>query len=534
MARTKRVIAAVAVSVIAASSLAACGEKKKDNSQPGGPSGGSPNTGATVILGTTDSKVTSLDPAGAYDLPSWTIYWNTFQTLLSLPAGSTTPTPDAAQKCEWTNPKVYTCTLKDGLTFSNGTPLTSEDVKFSFDRMMKIADPEGPSSLLESLEKTDAPDPKTVVFTLKTEDATLPHKLTTGVGMIVPSDEKYPADKLREDNVLVGSGPYKLDNFKPDEEAAFSVNASYKGDAKAANGKFVMRYYAEASTLKQAVQKGDVDVAFRGLTPTDVADLRGKASGGGYQVIDGEGTELRYMTFNVTTAPADQKAVRQAIAQVVDREAIAKNVYNDTVTPTYSMIPNGVQAHTDAFKDKYGAPDKAKAKAFLDAAGITQPVNITLWYTPTRYGAVTADEYVEIKRQLEASGLFKVDLQSTEWQQYQTDYKAGKFAAFGLGWFPDFPDPDNYTAPFLYKGGYFKNNYDNPAVNDLVTKSQGQTDRKAAEPTFADIQKQTAEDVPVLPMWQGKQIAAARTGVTGVKETLDPSYIVRFWMIGKQ
>lgn len=531
MARTKRVIAAAAVGVIAAGSLVACGEKKKDAKEA--TQSGSPNAGATVILGTTDSKVTSLDPAGAYDLPSWTIYWNTFQTLLYLPAGSTTPTPDAAQKCDWTNPKVYTCTLKDGLTFSDGSPLTSADVKYSFDRMIGINDPEGPASLLESLEKTEAPDPKTVVFTLKTEDATLPHKLTTGVGAIV-SSKAYPKDKLKEDGTILGSGPYKLDSFKADQEAAFSVNPAYKGDAKAANSKFVMKYYAEASTLKQAVQKGDVDVAFRGLTPTDVADLRSKASGGGYSVVDGEGTELRYVTFNVKVAPAEQKAVRQAIAQVVDREAIAKNVYNDTVTPTYSMIPNGVQAHTDAFKEKYGAPDKAKAKAILDAAGVSGPVSITLWYTPTRYGAVTADEYVELKRQLEGSGLFKVDLQSTEWQQYQTDYKAAKYPAFGLGWFPDFPDPDNYTAPFLYKGGYFKNNYDNAALNDLIVKSQGQNDRKAAEPTFAEIQKITAEDVPVLPLWQGKQIAAARTGVTGVKETLDPSYIVRFWMIGKK
>jgi peptide/nickel transport system substrate-binding protein len=249
-------------------------------------------------------------------------------------------------------------------------------------------------------------------------------------------------------------------------------------------------------------------------------------------VVDGQGTEIRYLTFDVKNTPADNKAVRQAVAQVIDREAIAKQVYNDTVTPMYSMIPAGVGAHSDSFKQKYGAPSKEKAQGILTAAGVTGPVALTLWYTPSHYGPATVDEFTEIKRQLEASGLFKVELKTTEWEEYQKAFKAGQYASYGVGWFPDFPDADNFTAPFLFKGGYFKNHYENPALDELITKTQGLTDRKAAESSFAEIQKITAEDVPVLPVWQGKQIGAVQKGITGLDKTLDPTYIIRLWMIG--
>ena len=97
----------------------------------------------TVILGTTD-KVVSLDPAGAYDLGSQQLIGNMYQNLLSVPAGGNKPEPDAAESCDFSDPKTYVCKLKPDLKFSSGDPLTSEDVKFSLDRMLKIADPTRP------------------------------------------------------------------------------------------------------------------------------------------------------------------------------------------------------------------------------------------------------------------------------------------------------------------------------------------------------------------------------------------------------
>lgn len=525
MARTKRAIAAATVGILAATTLAACGSDDKDKNTGAG--GG----GSTVILGTTD-KVGSLDPAAAYDLPSWTIIRNTFQKLYRYPEGSTTAVPDAAEKCEFPDPKTYSCTLKPGQTFSDGTPLTSKDVKFTFERMVKINDPNGPASLLESMESVEAPDDLKVVFHLKAADVTFASIVASEVGAIVPA-AKYPADKLADSNFLLGSGPYKLTKYTAGQQAGFELNDKYKGDVKSANGKFVIQYFPESAALKQAIENGTVDVAVTGLSPTDIQDLRGK-SAQGIKVIDGIGSTIRFMAFNVKSGPADNKAVRQAIAQTVDREAMIKQAYNGTVDPLYTLAANGFAGHADAFKEKYGAPSKDKAKAILDAAGVKTPVDLTLWYNPGHYGATTADEYTELKRQLDESGLFKVKLETTEWEAYKKAYAAGEYAIFGAGWQPDFPDTDNYFAPFLSPDGTFHTGYDNQAAKDLVAKERTSADPAVRNQAFTELQKIVADDVPYLPLWQGKQVAVTRPGIEGVDKTLDVSVLISFWVIGKK
>ncbi|MDI2131576.1 ABC transporter substrate-binding protein [Yinghuangia seranimata] len=531
MARTKRVIAAATVGILAASMAACSSDDGSGKGNGGNPSGGA-GGGGTVILGTTD-KVGSLDPAAAYDLPSWTIIRNTFQKLYRFPEGSTTAVPDAAQKCDFPDPKTYSCTLKPGQTFSDGTPLTAKDVKFSFERMLKINDPNGPAPLLGSMDTVDAPDDNTVVFHLKNADVTFASVVASEVGAIVPSSGKYPLDKLADNSTLLGSGAYKLAKYTPGQQAVFELNDKYKGDIKPANGKFLIQYFTESSALKQAIENGTVDVAVTGLSPTDITDLRGKSSQG-IKVIDGIGSTIRFMTFNVKSAPVDNKAVRQAIAQTVDRESMIKQAYNGTVDPLYSLVANGFAGHADAFKDKYGAPSKDKAKAILDAAGVKTPVDLTLWYNPGHYGATTADEYTEIKRQLDASGLFKVNLQTTEWEAYKKSFAAGEYAAWGAGWQPDFPDSDNYIEPFLRPDGTFHVNYDNPAAKALIEKERTSADPAARNAAFAEAQKIAADDVPYIPLWQGKQVAVTRPGVEGVDKTLDVSVLVSFWVISKK
>src|SRR5262245_11826041 len=210
---------------------AACGSSNDDkggSSDSGGTTTEAPKgTADTIILGTTD-KVVSLDPAGAYDLGSQQLIGNMYQNLLSVPAGGNKPEPDAAESCEFSDPKTYVCKLKADLKFSSGDPLTSEDVKFSLDRQLKIADPSGPSSLLASLKSVDATDPTTVTMNLKKADGTWPFILTHTVAAIVPS-KIYPADKKQPDDKVIGSGPYQLEKYTPGEQAVFKANPNYGG-----------------------------------------------------------------------------------------------------------------------------------------------------------------------------------------------------------------------------------------------------------------------------------------------------------------
>jgi peptide/nickel transport system substrate-binding protein len=226
--------------------------------------------------------------------------------------------------------------------------------------------------------------------------------------------------------------------------------------------------------------------------------------------------------------------VRQAVAQTIDRDSIAENVYNGTADPLYSMVPDGLAFHTEAFADAYGeAPDTDAAAQTLEDADVQTPVPLEVWWTPSHYGASSADEYAEIKRQLDDSGLFDVTLKSTEWNQYSEAGVTDKYPVFQLGWFPDYPDPDNYTGFAYSKDSFLNDHYSNPEVEKLLAEEKASSDDATREQAFAQIQEIGAEDAPTVPYITLSQVAVAADGVNGVADTLDPSYIFRYWLISK-
>jgi peptide/nickel transport system substrate-binding protein len=525
-------MAVLGCTALLAVGAAACGSSSGDTKTGGSstPAAGGGNAD-TVIYGTTD-KVVSLDPVGCYDLGCQQLIGNIYQNLLAVPAGGNKPEPDAAESCDFSDPKTYTCKLKAGLKFSSGDPLTSEDVKFSLDRMLKIKDPTGPYTLLGSLKSVAAPDPATVTMTLNKPDATFPFILTHNVAAIVP-DEIYPADAKQSDDKTIGSGPYKLDKWTAGQQAVLSANENYSGPNKAQTPNFLVQYFDQPSALKLAIEQGDVDIAYRNLSPTDLEALKNEPDKG-VKVVDGDGTEIRYIVFNVKKKPVDNVAIRKAAAQIIDRQAIATNVYKDTVKPLYSTVPAAFPGAKESFKDAYGDPDPAKAKAILAAAGVSTPVTLDGWYTPTHYGPVEVDLWNEIKRQLESSGLFKINLDSTEWDQYKDEAVKGTYYFYGYGWFPDFPDADNYLTPFMRDGGFFANGYSNKDVNKALDAEIATDDAAKREVEFGKIQEAEAADVPLIPLWEAKQVAAVRDGVEGVEKTFDPAFLFRFWLITKK
>jgi peptide/nickel transport system substrate-binding protein len=539
----RRGTAVIAVSAIAGVALAACGSGKGDDA-----------SGSGIVVGTTD-KVVSIDPAGSYDNGSSNVQTQVFQYLLNFPEGSTELTPDAAEKCDYDTPTTYVCTIKPGLTFANGNELTASDVAFSFKRVVDIADPNGPSSLLGAMKSVEATDDKTVTFTLNApNDQTFPQILVTSAGPIV-DEETYPADKLLDDDAAVKangfSGPYTIAKYSKNQLAEFRANPDYDGTyGKATTKQVTFKYYAKAENLKLDIKNKDIDVAYRSLTPTDIADLD---KTDGVKVYTGAGGELRYITFNLKTMPGDSKeqklAIRQAMAASVDRAELSKQIYKDTFTPAYSMVPNGQAGATEPFKDVYGeTPDKAKAKKFLDDAGVKSPVTIKLQYNPDHYGSSSDQEYNAVKRQLEATGLFNVDLQSTEWVTYSEEYPADAYPVFQLGWFPDFPDADNYLSPFLApydtkkkKSGNFTNSHYNdeatefadPTMTKLLDDERTDGDKASREATLKKIQDRIASQVPYLPLLTGSQVAIGVDGIKGLDKTLDASFKFRFTSLSK-
>lgn len=539
----KRVLAAAVLISATSLVLAGCAAGGGGDSSSDGA-----GAGGTITVGTTD-KITKLDPAGSYDNGSFAVMNQVYPFLLNTPYGSPDVVPDIAESAEFTSPTEYTVKLKPGLKFANGNDLTASDVKFTFDRQLKIADENGPSSLLYNLDSTDAVDDTTVVFNLKlANDQVFPQILSSPAGPIVDEDV-FSADALTTDDEIIAgkpfAGQYSIEAYDFNNLVSYKANPDYQGVLGKPKTETVnASYFTEASNLKLAVQEGDVDVAFRSLSATDIDDLR---TNDNVKVIDGPGGEIRYIVFNfnsqpygATTSEADPTkalAVRQALADLIDREEIATQVYKDTYTPLYSYVPDGLTGATESLKELYGdgegGPDAAKAKATLEAAGVTVPVKLSLQYSNDHYGPSSGDEYALIKDQLEADGLFTVDLQTTEWVQYSKDRVADVYPAYQLGWFPDYSDADNYLTPFFLTENFLSNHYDNPAVNDMILEQAVTVDPAARTALIEQIQDTVAGDLSTVPYLQGAQVAVVGKDVKGTEDTLDASFKFRYGALSK-
>jgi peptide/nickel transport system substrate-binding protein len=209
------------------------------------------------------------------------------------------------------------------------------------------------------------------------------------------------------------------------------------------------------------------------------------------------------------------------------------------------MVPQGIAFATEPFKDVYGdKPDPAKAKSVLQAAGVKTPVNLHIDYVSDgHYGPTSGDEYNQLKRQLEATGVFKVEIQGTAYTTYSEERVKDTYPIYQLGWFPDFVDGDNYLFNFLNPTNFVHAHYCDsqaataPCVKDgvlpLLTQEETQSGQARAD-AFAKIQKALATGtMPYLPLLSGYQVAVSGTDVSGVQETLDPTYLFRMWLLSK-
>jgi peptide/nickel transport system substrate-binding protein len=506
------VLGVVAVAVVATSAWA-----RGDRSQA-----------TTLVDGTTDS-VTNIDPANEYDFGTFTLDLLIYQGLYGFPHGANLE-PVLATKCtpKGTN-ATWFCTLRRNVKFSDGSPFTSADVKWTFDRVIKIKGDQGIYALLSNLKSTSVNGTYGVTFHLKTAQSTWPFILATSAGYIVPKS-LYPADKIRDNSQSqVGTGPYQLVKYTPGQQAVFKANSNYWGP-KPKTDNLIINYYSKSSTMKLALQRGEIDMAFRDFTPTELLSL-GKASG--IKVHAGNGVVIRYMVFNPTRAPTNNIAVRKAIAYLMPRQTIATRVYHGFVKPLYSMVPAGLPGHVDSFATMYGrTPSVAKARAVLKKAGVTTPVAIDIWWTPSHYGDASADEYAEIQRALNGSGLFKVTLKSAEWAQYSAQ-PGKRYNAFQLGWFPDYVDGEDYIVPFYQPDNFMANGYSSKTMNRLIKAEYAARTTPARLAVIKAAQAQAAKEVPIIPYWQGKMIAVSRNNVKGIDSTLDAAFLMRFWLISK-
>ncbi|MGA7474937.1 MAG: ABC transporter substrate-binding protein [Candidatus Sulfotelmatobacter sp.] len=448
-----------------------------------------PNTLVMLI----ESSPTDLDPRIGVDAQSERIDNLIFDDLLSrgdnLDVG-----PGLAEHWEIPDPLTYIFHLHQGVKFHDGRPLTSRDVKWTFDSLLQGKIRSTKAAVYRFVDHIDAPDAFTVIFHMKEASATLLWNLSDGAIGIVPfgSGNEIATHPI-------GSGPFQFVSAETDKEVVVERNDDYWGEkAKLARVRFAV--VPDATTRALELRKGSADAAINALTPDTVLTLERNPA---LAVERAPGTVLAYMGFNLRDPILRDVHIRQAVAYALDRGPMIEYLWRGEAQPARSVLP----PQSWAYNGNVPAydHDPGKAQQLLDAAGYPAVNGVRFHITiKTSTDENTRLMVAVMQQQLREVGIV-LDIRSFEFATFFADVTHGAFQLYSLRWIGGNEDPDIFEYAFhsakFPPNGANRGYYSNAKVNTLIDQARREVDPNIRKPLYAELQRILAEDLPYIDLW---------------------------------
>jgi peptide/nickel transport system substrate-binding protein len=510
-----------------------------------------PKPPGTLIIGTTDTVESCLDPARAYDYFGWAIIAALGSGLVEYRPGATGAPTDIvpALATSWSvsgDGLEWTFNLRHGVLYDDGSEFNATCVKYSYDRGVNIYDPDGAFGGIGTdavIKNVTVVDKYTVKFFLLIPFSAFLSLYAASFLYIV--DPKYaPFDSVvtyvdgdARASHTMGLGPYKLQSWSRvggrDYGITLVANPNY-WNASAGFPKtstIVIKFYADATDLALAIDSGDVDIAFRQMTTISYNYLKTRPQ---LKVWDGTGAFIQYLCFqcNATVPPFNNVHARLGVAAAINRTAIVQTVFQGLASELFTMIPIGMSFHKDVF-DGLGNPDYTKSRQELALAGYTNASKLAfdLWYESSGHYPQSAQQAAVLKDSLEKSGAMTVTLKSADWASYRLLRQAGSMPAFIMGWYPDYIDADDYIQPFYDTTGssWIHLHWSNATMDNLILWARGNTTGGVRNSLYSTIQDISVQESPIVPLYQGTAFAVSKIGIGGIY--LDITQNFRYWYL---
>jgi peptide/nickel transport system substrate-binding protein len=401
----------------------------------------------------------------------------------------------------------YMFVLREGVTFHDGTPLKASDVKFTFERLVDPATASPGASELASMKSIEVNDERTVVMTLNAPDASLLAALAGGTCVIF-SEEFVKANNNDVSQVAMGTGPFKFVEYVPNTRIVLERNENYWEEGLPYLDGIEMTIASDDTARTAAVVTGTVD--FIEYAPLrDIPSLEADSS---LNLAGESNTNIRFIGFNLGKEPFDNLKVRQAIAAVVDREAMLGPTVFGYGTPTEVLFPPDFWA---ALQQEVRPPDVERAKALMAEAGLADgfSTTITSWsqYSFLSNAAVVLQEQL---RQIGIEAELNLVENATMVEQiYDPATRDFDIAVTGES---AYVDPNTIVLPY-FKTGEGNNfmGYSNPEVDKLIEQAIASTDQEERAGIYQEIQKILLEDLPWVSLFVANQYEAMKDYVQG-------------------
>lgn len=463
-----------------------------------------------------ESMPANLDPRIGTDAQSQHLDGLIFDSLLAHDAQMNI-VADLAERWEARDPLTYVFHLRQGVKFHDGRPLSSADVKFTFDSILDGTVKTPKRGAFRMVTAVEAPDDSTIVFHLREPYASFLWNLTKpGVGIVPrgsgPEIAQHP----------IGTGPFQFVDMITDQEIVLQRNSSYFGDAGEAAGvrgnveRVRFRIVPDALVRALELRKGSADVAINSLSPDMVVT---QAKERGIVADEQPGTTIAYVGFNLEDPVLAHREVRQALAYATDRATLIKYLMRGQARAAGSLLPPNHWAY-DPDVRQYDF-DPARAEQLLDAAGFKRGAGGVRFRVEFK---TSTEEYSRLLSEAIADEWQRVgvavELRPLEFATFYADLQRGSFQVSAQRWVGGNNDPDIFESVFSSKkippNGSNRGHYRNPKLDALIDQARMEMDREKRKALLWDIQKIVAEDEPYINLWYPDNVCVHRERLTDI------------------
>jgi peptide/nickel transport system substrate-binding protein len=432
----------------------------------------------------------SLDPRFATDAISSRIDELIFDSLVRLDEHQLY-SGDLAESIEWQSGTLIVFHLRRGLKFSDGTPLTAQDVKFTYDSLMDPATRSPKTAGFAQLASVEAPDDDTVVFRLKQTYA--PALEMAMLGIVPGGSRLAPLAPSR----IVGSGPFKLINFAREEQLLLARNP-YRSCPIGSAQEIDFKIVPDPTVRALELAKGTADLAQNNLEPDVLKYLQARRD---LRIASTPGSAYQYLAFNFRDARLRDLRVRQAVAFAIDRKAIINSILRGTAREATGMLSPESWAYDPTVSLRPYNP--SLARRLLDLSGYPSRggnPRFALVYNTTPEGRRLG----EILQAMLAVVGIRLEIKTSEFATFYSDIQRGNFDLASFRWI-GINDPNHYFLIFDSKmtppEGLNRGAYSNPAMDRLVEAGQLTIDREKRRRIYQAVQQLAAADLPYVSLW---------------------------------
>lgn len=496
------------------------------------------NEVSPIVIGTLDLP-TVLDPALADTFMEWEILSHLYTGLTRQVPGTVDYELAAATGHDVSaDGLTHTFTLRDDLLFSDGSPITAQTFADSIQRVINLND-DGASVVTDVVTTVTAIDDLTLQFRLR---AAIPYfeELVSLPPFFAVHPDDFSAGRVSDgQDSLISNGVYVLESYAEGPIFTLALNPLYQFGDPAQNNGVILRLYPDTYLLQQAIEQGDVDVAWRDVRFPDAVALADADSA--IDIATVPSSRMWYMAINTNESVPNTEQnrdpiFREVLVGMIDRELVTEDYFDGFLTPSYSLVPEFVGGAYNPIYTAFADPQAALDLLSDNGYSPNRPMSISIICSQQVYGSYYSSALGTFRVGMSAVNRYIIVYLSTNLNPvgYLESLEEGAFSAPVFAFTPRVPHADAYLRALLHSESPIasNHNYAQSEIDVLLNQARRTNDVEVQNTAYREAQTLIASTNTIVPLWQDVVSVLYRSEIDGV--VLEANYFLHYDLLTRQ